>query len=289
MVPAHLGSPGQRAIKWMCVCVCVCVCARAVVLCMLSSGTWQLTVSCVMACPVERTAGTMMQRMSDMLTRWLEGAVQRAENEAESNEHQDQSDSDERDSSSVAAPGDSSSTVEEHVEASLQDVANLRLSPGPASDVAERVSEVVVNDVLCSASREVRENVSSSDDYVQRKAINTAPTLTDRISTTCDNLAVSIDSDTVVGNRHEHQSTNSQDSEADSKLNSTLQTSHDITSLTSASVVADGVDSNELLDRQCRSFTADEHGECSQLTAAVEETNDASPVVNVEKNSASHG
>jgi len=242
-----------------------------------------------MACPVERTAGTMMQRMSDMLTRWLEGAVQRAENEAESNEHQDQSDSDERDSSSVAAPGDSSSAVEEHVEASLQDVANLRLSPGPASDVAERVSEVVVNDVLCSASREVRENVSSSDDYVQRKAINTAPTLTDRISTTCDNLAVSIDSDTVVGNRHEHQSTNSQDSEADSKLNSTLQTSHDITSLTSASVVADGVDSNELLDRQCRSFTADEHGECSQLTAAVEETNDASPVANVEKNSASHG
>ena len=28
LVPAHLGSPGQRAIKWLCVCVCVCVCAR---------------------------------------------------------------------------------------------------------------------------------------------------------------------------------------------------------------------------------------------------------------------
>jgi len=25
LVPAHLGSPGQRAVKWMCVCVCVCV------------------------------------------------------------------------------------------------------------------------------------------------------------------------------------------------------------------------------------------------------------------------
>ena len=25
LVPAHLGSPGQRAIKWMCVHVCVCV------------------------------------------------------------------------------------------------------------------------------------------------------------------------------------------------------------------------------------------------------------------------
>jgi len=25
LVPAHLGSPGQRAIKRVCVCVCVCV------------------------------------------------------------------------------------------------------------------------------------------------------------------------------------------------------------------------------------------------------------------------
>jgi len=25
LVPAHLGSPGKRAVKWMCVCVCVCV------------------------------------------------------------------------------------------------------------------------------------------------------------------------------------------------------------------------------------------------------------------------
>ena len=25
LVPAHLGSPGQRAIKLVCVCVCVCV------------------------------------------------------------------------------------------------------------------------------------------------------------------------------------------------------------------------------------------------------------------------
>ena len=24
LVPAHPGSPGQRAIKWVCVCVCVC-------------------------------------------------------------------------------------------------------------------------------------------------------------------------------------------------------------------------------------------------------------------------
>ena len=26
LVPAHPGSPGQRAVKRMCVCVCVCVC-----------------------------------------------------------------------------------------------------------------------------------------------------------------------------------------------------------------------------------------------------------------------
>ena len=25
LVPAHLGSPGKRAIKWVCVCVCVCL------------------------------------------------------------------------------------------------------------------------------------------------------------------------------------------------------------------------------------------------------------------------
>ena len=26
LVPAHLGSPGKRAVKRVCVCVCVCVC-----------------------------------------------------------------------------------------------------------------------------------------------------------------------------------------------------------------------------------------------------------------------
>ena len=28
LVPAHPGSPGQRAIKRVCVCVCVCVCVQ---------------------------------------------------------------------------------------------------------------------------------------------------------------------------------------------------------------------------------------------------------------------
>ena len=30
LVPAHPGSPGQRAVKRVCVCVCVCVCVFAV-------------------------------------------------------------------------------------------------------------------------------------------------------------------------------------------------------------------------------------------------------------------
>ena len=28
LVPAHPGSPGQRAVKRECVCVCVCVCVK---------------------------------------------------------------------------------------------------------------------------------------------------------------------------------------------------------------------------------------------------------------------
>ena len=31
LVPAHSGSPGQRAVKWVCVCVCVRACVRACV------------------------------------------------------------------------------------------------------------------------------------------------------------------------------------------------------------------------------------------------------------------
>ena len=240
-------------------------------------------------CLVERTAGTMMQRMSDMLTRWLEGAVRR---ETEADERQDQSDSDERDSSTVAAPADSLSAVEEHVEASLQDVANLRLSPDPVNDAAECVSEVIANDVLCSASREVAENIASSNDGAQCKDVDTAPVLTDRLSSTSDNLAVSTDNDSVVDNRCEHQNTNNQDSESDN-LTSTLQSKHesDITSSASTGIL-DGTDSNELLYRHCCSVAtdvmADEHSQCSQVTAAVEETNEACHTVTVEKNPASH-
>jgi len=35
LVPAHLGSPGQRAVKRLCVCVCVCVCVCLLLLLLL--------------------------------------------------------------------------------------------------------------------------------------------------------------------------------------------------------------------------------------------------------------
>jgi len=262
----------------------------------LSLEMWQLTMSSYVVCSVERTAGTMMQRMSDMLTRWLEGTVQRAEREAEADEHQDQSDSDERDSSSVAVPADSTSAVEERVEASLQDVANLHLSPGPVNDSAEHVSEVVVNDVLCSASREVEENDCLSDDAARCKAVDTAATLTARISATSDNnVAVSADSDSIVGNHNEHNSTDNHSSESDSHLSSRLQTKHeaDTTNSASTSIIADGADSEELLSIQCTlittDITADEQSCCSQVAAAaVEETNETCHTASIEKNPPSH-
>jgi len=31
LVPTHPGSPGKKAVKWVCVCVCVCVCDPATI------------------------------------------------------------------------------------------------------------------------------------------------------------------------------------------------------------------------------------------------------------------
>jgi len=42
LVPAHLGSPGQRAAK--CVCVCVCVCVRACVRACVCADRWPVIV-----------------------------------------------------------------------------------------------------------------------------------------------------------------------------------------------------------------------------------------------------
>ena len=50
LVPAHLGSPGQRAVKGVCVCVCVCVCLS---LCMLTPVCQcSVSVMLVMLVPV---------------------------------------------------------------------------------------------------------------------------------------------------------------------------------------------------------------------------------------------
>ena len=46
LVPAHPGSPGKRAVKWMCVCVCVCVRVRACVrVCVVLDGGNRLVTS----------------------------------------------------------------------------------------------------------------------------------------------------------------------------------------------------------------------------------------------------
>jgi len=41
LVPAHLGSPGKRAVKRVCVCACACACVRACV-----CGVWFGVVCC---------------------------------------------------------------------------------------------------------------------------------------------------------------------------------------------------------------------------------------------------
>ena len=45
LVPAHLGSPGKRAVKWVCVCVCVCVraCVRACMCACVRACVWKST------------------------------------------------------------------------------------------------------------------------------------------------------------------------------------------------------------------------------------------------------
>jgi len=249
---------------------------------------------------VERTAGTMMQRMSDMLTRWLEGAMRRAENEAETDENPDQSDLSEHDSpavsvqaDTVSVPADPSVAVEErfeeHVEASVQDVANLRLPPSPVNDAT--VSEVV-NDVLCSASREMEENISLADPTTQLKPVDRASGWTDRTSET-DNVALSRHSNSIVDSHLDCRSPDNQESEADDKLSCTLQlqTESDVTNsgCTSTSIVVDGADSDKLCDISCSSVGTDVspqmQSQCDQV--ADEEKNEV--VMKVEKSPASAG
>jgi len=40
LVPAHLGSPGKRTVKRVCVCVCVRACVRACVCVYINDITW---------------------------------------------------------------------------------------------------------------------------------------------------------------------------------------------------------------------------------------------------------
>ena len=48
LVPAHLGSPGKKAVKRVCVCACVRACVRACVCACV--GGWVCVCVCVRAC-----------------------------------------------------------------------------------------------------------------------------------------------------------------------------------------------------------------------------------------------
>jgi len=167
----------------------------------------------------------------------------------------------------------------------LQDVANLRLSPSPVNSTAEHASGVV-NDVSCLASCEVEENVSLSDCTTVYKPSN-------RTSTRSDNLAVSGDNESMVDSRSDSQNTVNRDSEADSKLSSTLhaEPESDVTNsgCTSVSIVVDGADSVELVNELSTSLDTDVstlmQSRCDQVTVSVEEKAEA---VDAEESPDSH-
>jgi len=253
-------------------------------------------------CVVERTASTMMQRMSDMLTRWLEGAVQRAENEAEAeaDDSQDQSDSNEHsnehESPSASEQAESSSAVEERLEASVQDVANLRLSPpSPVDDAAAQLASEVVNDVLCSASREVREDASLSDGAMHCQPADSKPTVTNSMSAESDNLAVSSDNDaivTIVDSQPDPQVAGNRDSEAGGTLQ--LKPENDVSDAgcTSTNSDVDGADCSERVDSSVSadvSTRTPAQSPCDQMTVDSEEKTEACHTVNVEQSPPSRG
>ena len=250
-----------------------------------------------MLCVVERTASTMMQRMSDMLTRWLEGAMRRAENETEGDESQDQLDSDDHDAPPLSAPTDSSLAVEQRVEASLQDVANLRLSPpSPTDDADLCAASEAVDDVLCSASCDVDVTVAVSDaEAVMRPPTLTdsmrPPTLTDSLSTASHILADGSDSEPIVDVEPVSHSTDKLKSESHNLLTSTLPAKPHSDSVStdrcSASTTAVVADSSELNDRPCSvavSVSPELQNHCEEETVDMEENIDT---CHVEKNPAS--
>jgi len=215
--------------------------------------------------------------------------MRRAENEAEPEENQDQSDSSEHGSPSLSVQANTSAAVEEPVEASLQDVANLRLSPSPANDTTEQHASKVVNDVLRSASHEVEENVSVSDHTTHCKPVDRGATLSDRTSTKSDSLAVSSDKDSVVDSSPDHPSRSNLDSEADSRPSNTLHSKPEsgITNsgCTSTSIVVDGAGSNELDSSLGPDVNSRMQSQCGQVAVGVE---DKSETVTAEESPASH-
>jgi len=61
LVPAHPGSPGQRAVKWVCVCVCVRACVRACA-CVCTCSLVSDVVILVLSAPVCQSSSTRFTR-----------------------------------------------------------------------------------------------------------------------------------------------------------------------------------------------------------------------------------
>jgi len=239
-----------------------------------------------------------MQRMSDMLTRWLEGAMRRAENEtdADADSGQDPADQDPADQDPAdldeldrtprsAGQAGSAATVEERVEASLQNVANLRLTPSSADDVSDAVADAasqVVNNVLRSASREAREDISApGDDLADHKPeVDFAPTLTDGVSKTSENVAAS---DSALDSPSDCHRAADRDSKLDSNPSNSLHLKPE-SDVTNSCYMPKSVD--EPIGLMDNSLPSPFAGASSQVPVDVDEKNEACCAENVELNPA---
>ena len=57
LVPAHLGTPGKRAVKRVCVRVCVCVTRGRVLDCIEADSRWQIKAKVRFAIPLRGSVG----------------------------------------------------------------------------------------------------------------------------------------------------------------------------------------------------------------------------------------
>ena len=73
LVPAHLGSPGQRAIKWVWVCVCVCACVCVCVTSYIYAFSRQnLETFDISPAFLPLTCAWLSSRKNSILYRWMD-------------------------------------------------------------------------------------------------------------------------------------------------------------------------------------------------------------------------